>query len=48
MASPPDNESSERKIKIESVDSGLFLDSSPQNKGKKSTTTAINISSDEE
>ena len=51
VASPPpdsDNESSEKIFKTEPVDSPLFLDLSPPNKGKKFTTTAISVSSDEE
>ena len=51
MAFPPpdsDNESSEKIVKTEPIDSHLFLNSSPQNEGKKFTTTAINVSSSDE
>ena len=43
----PDDESSDKIIKTEPDDSGLFLDSTPH-KGKKIKTTAIVISSNEE
>ena len=36
------------RVKTEPVDSSPFLYSTPQNKGKKLTKTAIEISSDEE